>query len=589
MVFMTCCCNWGDLTRDEIIERGGSKTEAGPSTETLSEWITQLQVERRIVEVTIAGEPRWIAAEDTGVYRDALGIAPPLGLPLSFLEMVDDPWASLILRFAKTHVPFTVPELAARFGVGDATMRMVLGQLTARDELLEGEFLPRGRQREWCDAGVLRKIKRRSLARLREQIEPVSPARFTEFLTQWHDLDRRRRGLDGLLDTIEQLQGLPLPFSDLEEQILPARVEEFKRSDLDQLCAAGEIVWRGCQPLGVSDGYVALYLTDAASMLITPIEPIAAERVLDRQLFELLSERGALFFDAMLQITGAFKKDVADALWRLVWSGHVTNDTLAPLRSLARTRTSSSRDRQRPRVRGFRSRRSARVAGAEGRWTVAPNATRDTAPHTTRTERQTALAKQLLERYGVVTREIVRHEGILGGFAGLYPVFKQMEETGRVRRGYFIEGQGGAQFAAPGADDRLRSDASFINESRPPVVLASADPANPYGASVAWPELEDDAARPRRTTGTKVILHEGALVGYLSKNGSMLTTFLDNVDRQIAVSAIVTALSGLADHASPIYLQTIDGRPVGDSELAEPLKAAGFGAYSQGFLKRATR
>ncbi len=572
----------GDLSRDELAARCGSEVNGT----TQLRWINDLVKHNRIVEVTIAGKPRWIAAEDAGTYRDALGISPPPGLPAAFLEIVEEPWAQLMMRFARTHVPFTPEDVAQRFGVGVATIRPTLQTLVNTGRLLEGEFLPGGRQREWCDAGVLKKIKRRSLARLREQVEPVSATRFARFLAEWQYVREPRRGLDGLLDVVEQLQGLPIPFSELEAQILPQRIQGFKSADLDELCAAGEIVWRGCQPLGVSDGYVALYLAESAGLLAPLPQPIPAEQDLDVQLIELLQSRGAMFFDSILAQTGGFKQDLAEALWRLVWRGYVTNDTLAPLRSLARSRSSRTKQRTRSRFRSvaFRSRRSQRVAGAEGRWSLFCKS-----PETaTGTERQTAIATQLLERYGIVTREIVRSEEIAGGFSGLYPVLKEMEEAGRVRRGYFIEGQGGAQFAAPGADDRIRAERNPADDKRnEPLVLAATDPANPYGAAIAWPKNDQDTPRSRRATNAHVILQDGHLLGYLTKCGSQLSTnWPDEIPRDDASKSIVKALATFARNGVPAFLSSVDGKDVGSSTLASELRNAGFVSFSQGYQLR---
>jgi ATP-dependent Lhr-like helicase len=403
-----------------------------------------------------------------------------------------------------------------------------LRKLTADGRLLEGEFLPGGRQREWCDANVLKKIKRRSLARLREQVEPVPSTRFAEFLTEWHELHRPRRGLDGLLDAIEQVQGYALPFSDLQQRILPSRVADFRPGDLD------------------------------------------------------LQTHGALFFDALLEKTAGFQQDLADALWRLVWTGYVTNDTLAPLRGLANRRSNAKRRRSSGRRPAFRSRRTGRVAGAEGRWSLFKYE-----QTVTSTQRQTAIAKQLLERYGVVTREIVRAEGIVGGFAGLYPVLKAMEETGRIRRGYFVEGQGGAQFATPAAVDRLRCEPTTADAAHPPgLTLATTDPANPYGGAIPWPTASDKQSRSSRSAGTAVIMRQGHLFAYLSKDGTHVTTYWPVEQHPDGVQSIIDTFSGTSAHGDPCYLSKVNGVAVRDSGIAKELLDAGFISYSQGFLRR---
>ena len=564
----------GDLSRDELVARLGPE----PTAVDADRWLDELQQARRVLAATVAGEMRFIAAEDARWYRDALGIAPPSGLPAAFLEVSAEPWQELITRFARTHVPFTADQVAARFGVGVSTMTATLRQLVQSGKLLEGEFLPGGAQREWCDKSVLKKIKNRSWARLRAQVEPVAAAEFARFLARWQCVDRPRGGLDGLLDAVEQLQGLALPFSDLEAAILPARVAGFQPAELDELCAAGEIVWRGCQPLGVNDGRIMLLLSDAAALLApAPAEPAGK---LDRQILELLAARGATFFDTLLAETGAFKRDLLDALWRLVWAGQVTNDTLAPLRSLAR----AHRPRRKSPTRrgGFRSRRAARVVGGEGRWSVC-----SVAQPVTPTERQTALAAQLVERYGIVTREIVRHENIAGGFLAMYPVFRAMEESGRLRRGYFIEGQGAAQFAAPGAADQLREETD--TESLTVTYrLAATDPANPYGSAVPWPTREE-SQRPRRQVGSQVILRNGQLLGLLTKSADQLTCFLPVAEpaREETCRALVAAVWELVDDREPIYLKAVNNLPVAESPLAGYLKAAGAIPFHDGFMLRA--
>jgi ATP-dependent Lhr-like helicase len=574
----------GDLTTSELHARSGlaghgSSTAVGAH---LDSWIVQLRNDRRIIEVNVAGEQRFIIAEDASLYRDALGAAPPPGLPEAFLEITADPWEQILRRYARTHAPFTPLEVAQRFGVGEATVQPILRKLTADGRLLEGEFLPGGRQREWCDANVLKKIKRRSLARLREQVEPVPSTRFAEFLTEWHELHRPRRGLDGLLDAIEQVQGYALPFSDLQQRILPSRVADFRPGDLDELCAAGEVVWRGHQTLGASDGYVQLYLADAAPVLARPPEPINEQHTLDLEVVHILQTHGALFFDALLEKTAGFQQDLADALWRLVWTGYVTNDTLAPLRGLANRRSNAKRRRSSGRRPAFRSRRTGRVAGAEGRWSLFKYE-----QTVTSTQRQTAIAKQLLERYGVVTREIVRAEGIVGGFAGLYPVLKAMEETGRIRRGYFVEGQGGAQFATPAAVDRLRCEPTTADAAHPPgLTLATTDPANPYGGAIPWPTASDKQSRSSRSAGTAVIMRQGHLFAYLSKDGTHVTTYWPVEQHPDGVQSIIDTFSGTSAHGDPCYLSKVNGVAVRDSGIAKELLDAGFISYSQGFLRR---
>jgi len=594
----------GDLRRDELAARYGtpggtdyllSVPAAGPpddtegpshegdsSTSDLDRWLAELLAARRAIEFRVAGETRYAAAEDASRFRDALGVVPPPGLPDAFLSSVEDPLGDLVSRYARTHVPFHVEDIAARFGLGTAPIRTALLRLAARGRVLEGEFLPGGRGREWCDAEVLRMLKRRSLARLRKQVEPVAPEALARFLVRWQGIAQPRRGLDALLDAIEQLQGAALPASALEQDILPRRVEGYRPSDLDELCAAGEIIWRGCESLGPDDGRIALYLTDHYPKLTGPAEPVSEE--LPGRIRQLLAERGALFFDDLAAAIGGFRNDVLAALWQLVWAGEVTNDTLAPLRSLRRGARHKGRSSGHGR-RAFRSRRLTKMPGSEGRWTLL---TKPGGVSPSATERQTALASQLIRRYGVLTREMVTGENVAGGFAGLYPVLKAMEESGRVRRGYFVAGLGAAQFAAPGASERLREPDSEDDGGEQAIVLAVTDPANPYGAALPWPAKEDTQARPQRAAGARVILHQGSLIGYLGRTGQQLLTFLPDAEPQRSEvrEALARVLADLAAPGSPVFLTKIDGNRPSDSELTSNLVGAGFVSTSRGLLHR---
>ncbi|MEN1681800.1 MAG: helicase-related protein [Planctomycetota bacterium] len=587
----------GDLTREETAARVDTQTYDQHAIES---WIDDLLRTRRAIQVRVAGELRLAAAEDAARLRDALGVAPPPGLPDAFLQQVADPLADLVGRYARTHGPFTAADAARRLGLGEAPVLATLKQLADAGRVVEGEFVAHLGRRQWCDAGVLRQIKRRSLAKLRQQVEAAPPESLARLLPNWQGVafpggGRPRRGLDGLLDTIEQLQGAPLPASVLETEIPPARVEEYTPADLDELFQAGEIVWRGIESLGVSDGRIALYLADQAPLLAAePTEPDEADPSAE-QIRTLLAERGALRFDEIAVATGAFPNDLLDALWRMVWAGEMTNDTLAPLRSIVKPSAAApppgknGMRRRRPRSGGrFRSRRRDRLPGSEGRWSLTPP------PLATPTERQAALAAQLLERYGVFTRSLATREQTPGGFASLYPVLKAMEEAGRARRGYFVEGLGGAQFATAGADDLLRQPP---DEGKPQVVvLAATDPANAYGAALPWPgsDGKDDGngakreGRPQRAAGALVVLADGRLLGYLAKGAKKLTTFLaeSEPDRGKQAKLLADALVDRAATRHPVMIERIDGQPPEDSVLAPALAEAGFLATVRGLVHR---
>ncbi len=571
----------GDLSEAEILARSEAPDEA-------PRWLEALVRDRRVIAVRVAGEARFAAAEDAGKLRDALGVVPPPGLPAAFLEAREgaEPVTDIVSRYARTHGPFRLEEAAGRWGLPVGVVRLALDRLAERGRVIEGDFLPEGRTREWCDAGVLRAIKRRSLAKLRREVEPVEHAAFARFLAVWQGVARPRAGLEALLSAVEQLQGCPIPASVLEAEVLPARVERYRPADLDFLLASGEIVWRGLEPLGPSDGRVALYLTDRASLLAPPPRPLASAGPLAAEVRSLLSKRGALFFPDLAAETGAFAGDLVSVLWDLVWAGEISNDTLAPLRSLLSG--SSAKSARRGRGRAFRSRRLG-PPGSEGRWFVVP------APRKppSETERRAALSRALLERYGVLTREAVAAEGIEGGFSTVYPILKAMEDAGQVRRGYFVAGLGATQFALAGADDRLRGERDAPEpDASQTLVLAATDPANPYGAALPWPQppASEAVARPQRAAGAQVVTRAGELLAWIGRTETNMLSFLpaDEPARGAAARDLARALARLVDtgRRRAVLVGKVDGRDPRESPLAAHLVGAGFLAGSRGYLKR---
>jgi len=558
----------GDLSEAEIRAR---IQEAEPP---LHELIQQ----KRAFAVTLAGEQRFLAAEDAARARDALGIAPPGGLPRELLQPVAHPLDDLVSRWARTHGPFHAEDLAARWGISVAAVREALERLAAQDRVMEGEFHPRGRGREWISAEVFKSLKRRSLARLRKQVEPVEPAALARFLADWQGVARPRRGLDALLGAVEQLQGAPLVGSSLEREVLAARIQPLRPADLDVLFSAGELIWRGLGPIGGRDGRIALYLADHYRLLAPPATQ--APGALCEKLRVQLQKRGASFFADLQTALGAFPADLLTALWEMVWSGEITNDTLAPLRSLMRGEPKDDRRDRRYGV-PFRSRRVS-LPGSEGRWSLLP------APSGTPTERAAALARTLLARHGVVTRESAHAEEIAGGFAAVYPVLRAMEEAGKARRGYFVAGLGGAQFSVPGAEERLRSFRE-PSQKQQTLVLAATDPANPYGATLPWPQRDGDS-RAQRAAGAQVVLHDGQLLGWLSRGENRLQTFLPSEEpsRSQAARALARALSSLVDgiRRKALLVARVDGEEVNASPLAADLRATGFTPGIKGYLKR---
>jgi ATP-dependent Lhr-like helicase len=540
-----------------------------------SPWAEQLVEERRAIAVSIAGETRFAAAEDAARLRDALGVALPIGLPGAFTEPVDEPMLDLVARFARTHGPFLTAHVAIHLGVGADRVQPSLEKLEREGRVVRGEFRPDGVEREWCDDDVLRQLRRRSLAVLRKEVEPVDGVALARFLPSWQGVGSNRRGVDGVVDVLGVLSGAAIPGSVLEADVLAARLADYRPSDLDLLCTSGEVVWIGAGAIGAADGRVRLVFRDQAPLLV----PAPAEVDLGpahQALLAHLESRGASFWPELVQATSAAglrydDGEVLTALWDLVWAGLVTNDSLAPLRAHVRARPAR---RATGRPRPGRLARLGPPAGS-GRWSlVAPLLT----PRPSTTEAAHARALQLLERYGVLTREAALGEGLEGGFAGVYPVLKALEERGRVRRGYFVAGLGAAQFALPGAVDRLRSHREAGDTTH---VLAATDPAQPYGAALPWPE---SAGRPARAAGAHVVLIDGELAAYLERGGHSLVTF--------DVDGWASALHQLVERGRyrSLEIRKVNGEPAREVEdAAEQLRRAGFVDGYKGLVYRAPR
>ena len=569
----------GDLSDDEVQAR--ARVDAKDA-------LAELVRARRAIKVNIGGLPRAVPVEYAGRYRDALGVPLPVGLPESLIAPAPNATQDLARRYARTHVPFTTQEFADRYSLGRATAESILKTLAASGRLLEGEFRPGGKTREWCDPDVLQSIRRRSLARLRKEVEPVEPAVFGRLLTSWQGVSRPRLGLDALLDAIENLQGAPLPASIFESEILSARVRGYNPADLDSLTAAGEVTWSGLEALGDHDGRLALFLNDHMSRLWRP--PIVSElSARERAIVSYLESEGASFFAPIHEAAGGgYPGETVDALWDLVWKGILTNDTFHALRAF--TRPQEKRQRKPARRTQFRSRRIG-PPSSEGRWSLTRDRlTGDVSP----TEWSTATAQQLLSRYGVVTREVAGAEGIEGGFSAVYDVLKAMEDAGRIRRGYFVAGVGAMQFALPAALELMRS---FKNSSDDPetVVLAATDPANPFGTMLKWPQVAADdpnAGRgPTRTIGSVVLLVDGALAAYIARGGRQVASYLpeDEPARTRVSRAIATRLAAMArgeDGKSGLLISEINGLPSAEHPLAPFLIEAGFNPSAMGFQMR---
>lgn len=592
-----------DVSVPEAVDR--AERLSAEAVARVGRWLVDLEGTRRAIRVRIAGEERWAAIEDAGRLRDALGAPLPVGVPEAFLEPVADPLGDLISRYARTHGPFRADAAAARFGLGIAVVTETLRRLAGAGRVVEGEFLPVEAvagplTTEWCDTGVLRMLRRRSLARLRAEVEPSPPESLGRFLPVWHGIagGSRLRGIDALVQAIEQLQGAAVPASALESLILPSRVPGYTPAMLDELTSAGEVVWVGQGGLPGGDGWVALYLADTAPLLMPEPAEITLTPV-HQAVLDALGDGGAHFFrtlsDRVNQDVTANDADLVTAVWDLVWSGHLTNDTMAPLRAALGSGRPTHRSRTTRRRRPVLPSRTGPPTVA-GRWWPLPER------ETTATLRSHALAEALLERYGIVIRGAVAAERTPGGFSAVYPVLRAFEETGRCRRGYFVEGLGAAQFALPGAVDRLRAlrpattppdDISALWETprKPDVralVLAAADPANPYGAALPWPGRDDEVAsghKPGRKAGALVVLIEGRLVLYVERGGKTLLTWDDDPDvLQPAVDALALAVREGA--LGKLTVERADGESINDSPLAAALEAAGFHPTPRGLRLR---
>lgn len=584
----------GDLTEEEAVARGVAP-----------QWLRELESARRAIRVPIGRTERYVAIEDASRMRDALGTPLPTGIPDVFTEPVHDPVGDLLIRYARCHVPFSVTQAAQRFELSDAVVGDVADRLTTEGRLVRGELGPEPSGTvEYCDPGVLRRLRRASLAKLRAAVEPVEPDALGRFLPSWHGIEPTGEltgtTADDVLAVVEQLAGAPLPASALESLILPCRLPGYQPAMLDELTAAGEVTWVGCGSLPGGDGWISLAPTDTAELVLpmpaeTPVGALhtAIVAALDSGalFFRQLNERIAPQLDSLPE-----DGEVIAALWDLVWAGVVTGDTLAPLRALlaaggtARTaRGPASTSQQGP----FRTHRSpSRIARpampsrsgppmAAGRWTLTP--VRDTDP----TRRAHSRTEVFLARHGVLTRGALDTEHVTGGFAGIYRVLREMENSAKVVRGYVLEGLGAAQFATRGAVDRLRSHSSDHGyTTKAALVLAATDPAQPYGAALAWPETVGATRhRPARKAGASAVLVDGMPVLYVERGGRSLLSFTRDEDM---LRAAATTLSDAVTRGllGQLSLQRADGEQVLTSRLAPMLRESGFRATPKGLRLR---
>ena len=707
----------GPLTEAEVAARSVLPAEAAG-------WLGGLAAARRAISVRVAGEQMWAAIEDAGRLRDALGVALPVGIPEAFTEPLIDPLGDLVARWARAHGPFTADEVASRYGLGVAVVGVALRRLAADGRITEGEYLTTRHGTQWCDSGVLRMLRRRCLARLRKEAEPVPPTVLARFLPSWHGIEgfggpapaadgdggsgsqaqdrpggrgwRRRADAGNVLEAVERLAGAPVPAAALETLVLPGRVPGYSPALLDELTSAGEVVWAGAGTVGTGDGWLVLAPAESAPLLLpepgeltmTPLHGAVLTALAGGGglFFRMLGDRAAGVLDGHPVDDG----DLVSAVWDLVWAGFLTNDTLAPLRVVtsgggAIRRSAPSRRapslglgeaggfggagsggfggaggvgrgaavtgvfNPRPAQRrsgghggyGGRARRPAMPSRtgpptAGGRWSLLPDRITggNGADGAAATMRAHALALTLLERHGVLTKGAVAAERVPGGFAAVYPVLRAMEETGQCRRGYFVEGLGAAQFALPGAVDRMRALAGDLgagspdgtapapgtapalgtavapggelgwpgvdpwasaavgaarpDRSRQAVVLAAGDPAQPYGAALPWPPRSEETAtshRPGRKAGAVVVLLGGELVLYVERGGKTLLSWTD--DPALLQPSAQALAAAVRDGAlGRMTVEKADGGAVHDSPLAAALSTAGFRATPRGLRLR---
>jgi ATP-dependent Lhr-like helicase len=524
----------------------------------------------------------------------------PVGVPAVFTEGGADPLGELLGRYARTRAPFTTHDAATRFGLGQRVAADVLGRMAIDGKLVRGEFTDTAEAGDqWCDAGVLKILRRRSLAALRAQVEPVSTMAYARFLPAWQQVGlERAAGIDGLASVIDQLAGVPIPASAIEPLVFSTRVRDYQPAMLDELLASGEVTWSGAGTIGSGDGWIAFHPAESAPLTLA--QPTEIEFTdTHRAMLEILGSPGhgggAFFFRQLAGSAGGDTEDFKRALWELVWAGWITGDTFAPVRALV---GGSGRRSNRPAHRqGSRPPRLSRysVAHAQtrtsdptvaGRWSALPEAELDS------TVRAHFQADLLLNRYGVLTKGAAAAEGIPGGFAMLYKVLSAFEDAGRCQRGYFVESLGGAQFAVASTVDRLRTYLDGVDPDRreyQTVVLAAADPANPYGAALPWP---DGAHRPGRKAGALVALVDGELTWFLERGGRTLLTFTDDANAHHAAAGALADLVG-ARRVQSLLVEKVNGEPVlapdaqvGQAAVVTALTDAGFARTPRGLRLR---
>ncbi|RLP12923.1 DEAD/DEAH box helicase [Propionibacterium australiense] len=573
----------------EQIRTAGPFTLAECAARSLTDpepWIDELVGAHRLALVRIDGTPMYCVDTDAGLLRDALGVPVPAGIGAGEVREGPQALADLAVRWARRHAAVTAASFARRYGLSEATAARVMTRLSDDGTLVAGTVLEpgdgglgalTGEGPQYVHHNVLTVLKRRTLAGLRAQVEPVEQRQFARFLDSWQQLPGPGEAPGGdaesvqlLLTAVDALAGYRIPASMLETVVLPARVPGYRPALLDQLLGSGQVTWSGAGAIGTNDGWVCLWPAD-----LSPTEQdgraglsALAGRVLSR-LDAGGAWRSADFTDADTSLAA-----VQDALWELVWAGLATSDGFGPLRELS-TRGTVRRPRPAaPRRRLMRPRPARATAPVPGaRWSRV--ATTGRTPQALLEHIDTELA-----RYGVLTRGSALTEPATSTFSQVYRVLSTLEESGAVRRGYFVEGLGGAQFAVPGAVDELRRA-----PTAPMRLLAACDPANPYGAGLEWPGT--NAHRPSRKAGALVVLDDGAPVVYLERGVHTLVTF-DGTGPE-AIGRALSLVGELVDagRLAQVTIDRIDGRGALEAgELRGALESAGFVMTPRGYRRR---
>ncbi|GAB18652.1 putative ATP-dependent helicase [Gordonia effusa NBRC 100432] len=583
----------GPLTTEEVAHRYQGE-------EPIADVLAQLHTDGQVILVNHARRTVWASIDDTARLRDGLGIPAPLGIPSAYTEAVADPLGDLVGRYARTRGPFTADAAADSLGLGVAVVVDTLTRLAGQRRVVEGEFVRDLPPPQWCHADVLAQIRRGSLAASRAEVAPVPPDALARFGLTWQHVSSPLRGIDGVAAVIDQLAGVALPASAWESLILPSRVSDYLPSMLDELLSAGEVVWTGHGAIGGADGSVAFHPADVLPVTLGPPDEIDVT-VTAAHVLNTLKVAGAVRFPQLAADVGTVA-DVEEAVWSLVWSGQVTNDSFAPVRERLRARPArasapapSHRSRRPPRLRAARLSSSYLAGSASsavstpptmaGRWSLLPRQDIDTTLATQ------VLCEQLLDRYGVVTKGAVAATGVSGGFARIYKALNIFEDSGKVRRGYFVDGLGGAQFATPTTVDALREHVEVTRAHRnSAVVLAATDPANPYGAALDWPrrdDVEDAAAghRPGRKAGALVVLVDGMLALFVERGGKTVLTFTADDDALTAAAGrlVDTVTSGRVDK---LNVDHIDGSAALSTALSKIFVGAGFATTPRGLRLR---